>query len=323
MNEELNKAFEKFSKEYTPPTKEAIAKIKSVREKYETELLAYENVVGVSTGLNVKNMEPIEELAIQVLVEKKVEEKDLRKALPKKIDSIPLDVLETGKLEIQPLTAMIRPSKPGFSLGHFEITAGTFGALVNDVMSGQMYILSNNHVLANSNLAALGDPILQPGRADGGTFPSSKIATLERFVEIIPTNQSPGYNLVDAAIATPDDSRLAVADAHILGIPDGIGEAQIGSRVTKVGRTTDHTIGTVMNIDATVIVGGFGVIGAAQFRNQIITTAMSAGGDSGSLTRDLDGKAVGLLFAGSPAVTIHNDITNVMQALNVKLATAG
>jgi len=49
---------------------------------------------------------------------------------------------------------------------------------------------------------------------------------------------------------------------------------------------------------------------------------MSAGGDSGSLTRDFEGKAVGL-FAGSPAVTIHNDITNVMQALNVKLATAG
>ena len=87
-------------------------------------------------------------------------------------------------------------------------------------MSGQMYILSNNHVLANSNLAALGDPILQPGRVDGGTFPSNKIATLERFVEIMPTNQSPGYNLVDAAIATPDDGRLAVADAHILGIPD-------------------------------------------------------------------------------------------------------
>ncbi|WP_316504730.1 hypothetical protein [Nitrosopumilus sp.] len=63
-------------------------------------------------------------------------------------------------------------------------------------------------------------------------------------------------------------------------------------------------------------------VGAAQFRNQIITTAMSAGGDSGSLTRDFAGKAVGLLFAGSPVVTIHNDITNVMQALNIKLATA-
>ncbi len=85
MNEELNKAFEKFSKEYTPPTKEAIAKIKSVREKYETELLAYENVVGVSTGLNVKNMEPIEELAIQVLVEKKLRKKILEKHYLKKL----------------------------------------------------------------------------------------------------------------------------------------------------------------------------------------------------------------------------------------------
>ncbi|MGI9565420.1 MAG: hypothetical protein ACR2LL_00195 [Nitrosopumilus sp.] len=54
-----------------PPTKEDLVKIKSVREKYENEILAYENVLGISTGLNIKNLEPIDELVIQVLVEKR------------------------------------------------------------------------------------------------------------------------------------------------------------------------------------------------------------------------------------------------------------
>ncbi len=71
MNSELNKAFEKFSRDHMPPTKEDLVKIKSVREKYENEILAYENVLGISTGLNIKNLEPIDELVIQVLVEKR------------------------------------------------------------------------------------------------------------------------------------------------------------------------------------------------------------------------------------------------------------
>jgi len=46
------------------------------------------------------------------------------------------------------------------------------------------YILSNNHVLANSNGANIGDPILQPGPAGNGLFPGDQIAILSRFVPI-------------------------------------------------------------------------------------------------------------------------------------------
>ena len=44
-----------------------------------------------------------------------------------------------------------------------------FGGLVRDKQSEDTVILSNNHVLANSNNASIGDTILQPGTADGGT----------------------------------------------------------------------------------------------------------------------------------------------------------
>ncbi|NIM99516.1 MAG: hypothetical protein GTO24_16025, partial [candidate division Zixibacteria bacterium] len=74
-----------------------------------------------------------------------------------------------------------RPCPGGFSIGHVDITAGTLGCLVKDKLNDATVILSNNHVLANTNQATTGDPIVQPGPADGGTAPSDTIATLTRF----------------------------------------------------------------------------------------------------------------------------------------------
>ncbi len=52
----------------------------------------------------------------------------------------------------------------GSSIGHYKVTAGTLGGFVRDREG--VYILSNNHVLANSNKAEGPDPILLPGPAD-------------------------------------------------------------------------------------------------------------------------------------------------------------
>jgi len=57
----------------------------------------------------------------------------------------------------------------------------------------------------------------------------------------------------------------------------------------------------------------------ARFRDQILTTPMSAGGDSGSLVADRENLAVGLLFAGSPMVTILNQIQHVRSLLRVEI----
>ena len=91
--------------------------------------------------------------------------------------------------------------------------------------------------------------------------------------------------------------------------------------VVKSGRTTQTTTGKVTGLNATVAVN-YGV-GVAYYRNQIITTNMSQGGDSGSLLLSkADRKATGLLFAGSSVVTIHNNIANVLMALGVEVVTA-
>ena len=55
-------------------------------------------------------------------------------------------------------------------------------------------------------------------------------------------------------------------------------------------------------------------------KDQIVTTNMSAGGDSGSLVMTLDNIAIGLLFAGSAQSMIANQIENVRTMLRVEVA---
>ena len=74
-----------------------------------------------------------------------------------------------------PLQGNVRPLRPGASVGHVRVTAGSIGAFVQS--EGQTMILSNNHVLANENLAAAGDNVLQPGHANGGMDPAHAVAT--------------------------------------------------------------------------------------------------------------------------------------------------
>lgn len=112
------------------------------------------------------------------------------------------------------LTERVRPAYGGVGIGHMNVTAGTLGTCVYDASAfpgipQRYHILSNNHVLANSDNATVGDPILQPGRVDGGTFPADVIAKLSRFVPIRfhQAGQPVPLNLVDAAAA--EDRRRA------------------------------------------------------------------------------------------------------------------
>ncbi len=316
------------------------ARIMEVQDKHEAELLAMDGVVGVTPSLKMKGEKPTKTWSLTVLVEKKSPPGKLPKGarLPKEMAGVKIDVVEVGKLEALVFNARVRPALPGYSIGHHNITAGTFGFLVQDIRRccckfeksdcctptgedcpGDYLILSNNHVLADVNQGQPGDLILQPGPIDGGVFPADGVATLERFEPIV--FGASGYNLVDAAVARPTYSRNVIASIIGLVIPRGVDQALVGDLMIKLGRTTQVTTGRVLATNATVNVN-FGTAGVAQFRNQILTTAMSAGGDSGSGGMNANLNAVGLLFAGSSKITIFNNIANVETALGVRPVTA-
>ncbi|MFQ5875613.1 MAG: serine protease [Dehalococcoidia bacterium] len=219
------------------------------------------------------------------------------------------------------LTPRIRPVEGGFSVGHYRITAGTYATAVYDRspypgIPPRYYVLSNNHVLANSNNARIGDPILQPGPYDGGTYPGDMIARLSRFV---PIRFDGTCNYVDAAVAEGPFHWLD-REIYWIGFVKGVRREwpQIGEILQKTGRTTNYTTGRVRAINAIVNVNyGGGRVG--RFCRQIVTANMSAGGDSGSLVLDLNENAVGLLFAGSSVATIMNHIVYVQALLAIRI----
>ena len=308
------------------------------------------NVVGLAVGVKWKKGEPTGEPALLVLVAQKLPKEDLAKAdlIPAKLQDMQTDVLAIGQpfagdggqtqVGAETLAKRIRPAEGGYSVGHKNITAGTIATCVYDILPGgstnpprhgigipsRYYILSNNHVLANSNAGAPGDAVLQPGPFDGGVDPADRIAVLNRFIPITfepPVPRIFHRNLVDAAVAQGqfhDLDREIYWEGYVRGWRRKA-QVKVGTLVQKTGRTTNYTTGRITAVNATVDVG-YGGGRVARFRDQIITTPISAPGDSGSLVTTLDEVAVGLLFAGSSQVTIANQIENVRALLRVEVA---
>jgi hypothetical protein len=323
-----------------------LATFQEVQSERQDEILTLPNVVGMGYAYKQTAGEDTGEPALTVFVSQKLPKDLLRKdeRIPASLNNLKTDVIETGVIqagvdlleagpvvgtreerrqeaEIELLRARIRPVEGGYSVGHYQITAGTYATAVIDATAfpgvpQRYYVLSNNHVLANSNNARIGDPILQPGPYDGGTVASDTIARLSRFV---PINFAAGTtNYVDAAIA---EGAFDILDREIywVGYARGGVAPALNMIVQKTGRTTNYTTGRITAINATVNVN-YGGGQVARFVNQILTTNMSAGGDSGSLLLDMENRAVGLLFAGSSVVTVHNDIRYVQHLLGIRIA---
>ena len=323
---------------------ETLAAARQVKRNNVVTLMKMANVVAAGVGYKTSGDEQTGDLAVVVSVKKKLPLAQLAESdiVPKTIGSVKTDVIETGEIvALQDPRQRMRPARPGVSIGHFAITAGTLGCLVRN--NGEVLILSNNHVLANSNNAQVGDAIWQPGRADGGTS-ADQIGTLAEFVPIAfdgtppphggcltqllsaigvkpraPMQNEPGNNKVDCALARPTTPDLVNPDILNIGVPIGAGAATLGTPVQKSGRTTGHTTGSILQIDVSVTVNYGGPL--ATFTGQLMAGAMSQGGDSGSAVLDMSKRVVGLLFAGSPTTTIINPIQFVLDMLGVTIVT--
>ena len=227
----------------------------------------------------------------------------------------------------------VRPLQIGLSCGHFKITAGTLGCFVKlrNSADSKVYILSNNHVLANENKAKIGDVILQPGNFDGGKNPADVVAALTTQVKL----KKSTANLIDAAVAELN-SGVGVNLRMIKGMGKlaGLGAAIVdeGTLVAKLGRTTGLTRGRVTAFELDNVVVEFG-LGYLRFDNQIEIEgaddrAFSEGGDSGSLIVEESTRlAIALLFAGSDAggtngkgLTYGNPIHVVLDSMKIELA---
>jgi len=210
---------------------------------------------------------------------------------------------------------------------------GTLGALVEDA-NGNQYILSNNHVLARTNLATIGEDIIQPGLIDQSPTcfkdTTDIVADLSAVIPILfKTKGTMPPNSVDAAIARVRAGKVDPTGFIIdIGTPSSDTVApSLGMAVKKSGRTTGLTNGNITAVNATIDVS-YGSGKTARFINQIVVGSGNfiAGGDSGSLMVE-DGvpspRAVGLLFAGGSNTAIANPIDDVLNAFGVSMVGSG
>lgn len=291
----------------------------SVRDRLES----LPHVVGTGIGKKRVDGQRTDETCVVVFVDRKLPEAQLAEddRVPRTVDcdgeTLPTDVQQVGDVSIQAVPAVDRqsertgrhrPAPPGVSIAHPAVSAGTLGSPVLETEGGETVVLTNAHVAAPIGEASEGDPILQPGPADGGGE-GDEIGTLAAWSEISPDEP----NAVDSALVSVDPDDI---DAEILGIGPltGFAEPDVDAEeeYVKSGRTTGVTTGDLRGRDARIRVGGY-YDEPVVFEGVDVFGPMSAGGDSGSLigVQDDGFRATNLLFAGSDESTIAAPIPAV------------
>ena len=213
---------------------------------------------------------------------------------------------------------------------------GTLGSLVT--RGSVQYILSDNHILARSDGATVGDAIVQPGLIDTATCTTAGTNTVANLSQFSNLQATPSQNL-DAAIAqviagkvdpagkiiylgnTVDANGVPVADGPQGGTGLPTASVAVGRPVAKSGRSTGLTCSTIeatnisTSVDYTVNCDGTGTKFTVNYTNQIgvIGGDFSGQGDSGSLIVTQDtATPVALLYAGSNTDTVGNPVADVL-----------
>lgn len=306
-------------------------KCEIVKQSYSNSILNKKNVIGVGVGTKWANEEDTQEPAVLVFVQHKIKDDEFVKLsaddeIPKFINGIPTDVIEVGHLTKLGYRNRVRPIRPGYSISHPEVTAGTLGGIFID-KDGDTVVLSNNHVLANENKAKIGDIILQPSSSDsfGDTaFCGWKepVSNLPYFAVLKDMVKLTDHNYQDSAIAKIHESYLKKKLID-LNYPDvnmpirGFTEPAIGMKVQKFGRTSGHTLSQIMGVRASFTISYD--IGDLTFSDCFVCKGFSEPGDSGSIIFDENMNAVGLLFAGSAKVTLATPINYIIDKYGLSL----
>jgi hypothetical protein len=288
-------------------------------------------ILGIGVGLKYTEGSLTGDLCVKIFVSDKVRESELSSSdlIPKEVAGKITDVEQVSRPVLHAADARYdRPVLCGVSVGLADVfEIGTIGVLVA-TKSNDLCILSNNHVLANSNgdanpgASQLGQQVLQPGQMTRRPMPNDVIGELHDFVPL----RSNASNLVDAALALTSFGLVSPRHVTYTLNPDPV-QAALGMTVMKNGMMTGSTIGIITDIGVGRLQVPYTGLGTIFFDNQIVVRGVSGGpfssaGDSGSLIVTLATKQpVALLFAGgqdqSGFVTYANLIGDVMDALDI------
>jgi hypothetical protein len=293
----------------------------AAKEAVEAELLSRAGVTGVGIGLKEVGGEATGELAIRVMVERKMDVAD-GAMVPPDLMGFLTDVVER-RFEQEQVTPDLDPYEPlrgGISGGPCATigglgSGGTLGAFVRrNSLGGKMAMISNAHVLGHVGIG----PAVQP-EVGVGRCPRDVIGTVVASSLADPA----AAHTVDAALIELSGVRGERYDVVDVGELRGTTVAQPGMRVKKRGKTTRLTFGIVYDTFVTCL-NEHGQL----LRDQIAVEAdadfnprWSDQGDSGSLVLTRDDRAVGLHWGhGSATTGVANPIRHVESVLDVAVA---
>jgi hypothetical protein len=230
-----------------------------------------------------------------------------------------------------------------------DCCGGTLGALVTD-RNGNPYILSNNHVLAESDQARAGDTVVQPALVDLNCNPQAgrSVGSLRYVVPLQSRQTNVDAALAAATPAVDETGAILQLGPSVNGVltaaapAAGEGEALTAGllnqlHVVKSGRTTGLTCSTVNTVDLSVQVDYYYDCAETQpyytktYVNQIGMPGASFAdsGDSGALVLDAaNAQPVGLFFASGADDSNHgfsvaNPIQDVLSELGQKSQAEG
>ena len=207
-----------------------------------------------------------------------------------------------------------------------DCCGGTLGSLIQS-SNGTQYLLSNNHVMARSDQASVGETIVQPGLIDDNCTPYGQpgaaitpVGTLTGFLSLksATTNADAAIAQVNAGAVNTSGNILELgakqSNGTLAAAPPGTsstggkGEsASLNMSVAKSGRTTGLTCASISAVNLDVNVSYYTDCAETKpyltktYTNQIAITGnqFSDAGDSGSLVVDsATAEPVGLFFAG-------------------------
>ncbi|MFC7376398.1 MULTISPECIES: DNA/RNA non-specific endonuclease [unclassified Brachybacterium] len=257
------------------------------------------NVTSLGIGTKEVEGERTGEVCIQFTVRAKLAPAELEmaptRALPEAVDiesvEVPTDVIErvyVPSYQVVPEAfdedrkGRMDPLRPGVSISHPTVSAGTAGAIVHDRRTGAPVVLSNWHVLHGPE-GTIGDEVLQPGTHDDNSGDPRNV-----FGRLLRSHLGAAG---DAALASLDQRSSDPSILELDVVPEEIGDPELGDRVVKSGRTTGVSHGVVARIHTMVAldygdgagehsIGGFEIEPDPRRTGQ--QTALSDGGDSGA-----------------------------------------
>lgn len=262
------------------------------------DFLADPNITSVGIGYKIREGRRTETVAVQFTVEAKVDEGDIERlgstpipetVLVERIE-VPTDVVErtfapgytvVEEAEAPERVRRVDPVVPGVSVAHVSVSAGTLGCIVYDRADATPYLLSNWHVLHGPE-GKIGDDVVQPGPHDDNRVARNRVGALAR---------SHLGTAGDCAVATIEDRRFDPSVLELDVVPDRIGDAALGDKVVKSGRTSGVTHGVVSRVDVLVKLD-YGEAGVQQIGGFEIEPdpqrpapgdEISEGGDSGAV----------------------------------------